>query len=321
MIRSGVAPELGAAGILRALETAIGRLDARYDLKSAGIGFGGPVDSTSGRTRLSHQIEGWEDFAIGDWFRARWPMPVALANDCDAAALAEARWGAGRGRHTVFFVTVGTGVGGGLVIDRTLHGRCRAAVAEIGHLRPGLQAERAEQTVESLASGWGIAAEAAARARGDWTRPLQGLAREAAPGVAPRQRVACSVEVTREHASDLRARCDGDWDRLTARHVAAAAAEGNLLAQDALDSALQTLGWAIAQAVTLTAADIVVVGGGVSLLGESQFFAPLRRAAETYVFPPLRNTYEIVPAALGEEVVLHGAIALAPEPESSSDRP
>ena len=63
--------------------------------------------------------------------------------------------------------------------------------------------------------------------------------------------------------------------------------------------------------ITLLAPEVVVVGGGVSLLGEELFFAPLRDAVRRYVFPPLAESYEIVPAALGEWVVVHGAIALA----------
>ncbi len=86
------------------------------------------------------------------------------------AALAEARFGAGRDKRSVFYVTVGTGVGGGLVLGGTLYGSDRPAIAEIGHLRPGLDATEPSQTVESLASGPGIEASirtALAAAPGD----------------------------------------------------------------------------------------------------------------------------------------------------------
>jgi glucokinase len=74
---------------------------------------------------------------------------------------------------------------------------------------------------------------------------------------------------------------------------------------------VQTLGWAIAQVTTIIAPEVIVVGGGVSLLGEELFFKPLRRFAAEYGFPPLAGSYAIVPAALGEEAVVHGAVALA----------
>ena len=81
-----------------------------------------------------------------------------------------------------------------------------------------------------------------------------------------------------------------------------------------LTHACQVLGWAIAEAITLLSPDVVVIGGGVSLIGESLLFAPLRTEVERYVFPPLLRSYEILPAQLGQEVVVHGALALAASP-------
>ena len=118
-------------------------------------------------------------------------------------------------------------------------------------------------------------------------------------------------------ASDTAAReellrlCQGDLSALTGKQVGDLALVGNSIARTALSQALQTLGWAIAQVLTIASTEVVVVGGGVSLLGEAHFFEPLRAAVAQYVFPPLANSYRIVPAALGEEVVVHGAIALA----------
>ena len=71
--------------------------------------------------------------------------------------------------------------------------------------------------------------------------------------------------------------------------------------------------------ITLLAPNVVVLGGGVSLAGEELFFEPVRRYVRRYVFPPLVDSYQIVPAALGEEVVLHGALALAAEDESRDE--
>ncbi len=78
-----------------------------------------------------------------------------------------------------------------------------------------------------------------------------------------------------------------------------------------MDRACQALGWGIAQVITLVAVEAVIVGGGVSLAGETVFFDPLRRAVATYVFLPLRESYEILAPRLGEEVVVHGAVAMA----------
>ena len=69
----------------------------------------------------SHQIDGWEDFALADWCRQRLCLSARIHNDCDSACLAEARFGAGRNHKVVFYVTVGTGIGGGLVIDGRIY--------------------------------------------------------------------------------------------------------------------------------------------------------------------------------------------------------
>ena len=116
-----------------------------------------------------------------------------------------------------------------------------------------------------------------------------------------------------EFAADLLERCDGQIERLTAAMVAQAASEGNQLAQDVFGHACQVYGWGIAQVITLLAPNVVVLGGGVALVGEALFLGPLRTAVDRYVFPPLQGSFEVVPAELGEEVVLHGALALAGE--------
>ena len=106
-------------------------------------------------------------------------------------------------------------------------------------------------------------------------------------------------------------RCSGDVEQLTAKVIAQAAAEGNEVARDVMQHACDALGLAIAQAITLVAPEVVIVGGGVTLVGEQMFFAPLRRAVDRFVFPPLAGSFSILPARLGELVVVHGALALA----------
>jgi glucokinase len=313
LARADVLAAQAAAGILRQIRQLGARLLAAHDVRGIGIGFGGPVDAHQGRVIKSHQIAGWDNFHLVDWCREAFDLPVTLGNDCDAATLAEARFGAGQGRRSVFYVTVGTGVGGGFVKDGRLLGEGRPAACEIGHLRPGLHAAAADATVESLASGWGIAAAAQERVAGQIMRPFPALRAEdqALNLVELRKRLADAREADREHVADLLERCDQNVEHITAQLVAQAAEEGNLLAQTVLTHACQVLGWAIAQVITLLAPEVIVVGGGVSLMGEQLFFAPLRREVARYVFPPLGDSYAIVPAALGESVVVQGAVLLA----------
>lgn len=312
LVRHDVNAAAGAAAILEEIERSATALAQKHAIERIGIGFGGPVDGAAGVVTKSHQVAGWVNFPLVRWCQETLGKPAVLGNDCDAAALAEARLGAGRGAGSLFYVTVGTGIGGGLVLGGKLHGSGRPAVAEIGHLRPGLLADRPDMTVESLAAGPGIAAAAVARMT-NVSRPLDTL-RSKTGRTSPeqvRKRLADVQQTEEEYIADLLQRSGGDADTLTAKLVAQAAAEGNEIAREVLDHACQALGWAIAQVITLVAPEVVVVGGGVSLIGEQFFFAPLRAEVNRYVFPPLAHSYKLVPAALGELAVVHGAVALA----------
>jgi glucokinase len=311
--RYDVQPKLGAAGILERIEQAGRVLIARHDVSALGIGFGGPIDRAAGAVVKSHHVEGWDDFKLVDWCQKKLTLPAVLENDCDAAGLAEARIGAGQGRSPVFFVTIGTGIGGGLITDQKIYRASGHGAAEIGHLRPGLHADHPDQTVESLASGWGIAAAAQARLSDPISHAFvpfaSGLRRTSPEDV--RQRLIETEEASEEYAADLWDRCDGRLEGLTAQVVAQAAGEGNELARDVLARACQALGWALGQMITLVAPQVVVIGGGVSLMDESLLMAPLRQEVAKYIFPPLAGTYEVLPAKLGEAVVVHGALAAA----------
>jgi glucokinase len=279
----------GAAAIRHQIERVGRELIAEHRVRAVGYGFGGPLDRAAGRTITSHQVAGWDDFPLAEWTQQRLGIAAVLNNDCDAAALAEARFGAGRGERVVFYVTVGTGIGGGLVVDGALYSGARSIAAEIGHLRPGPAAGHPHQTVESIAAGPGIVAA---------------VSRRIAAIDDPQGETLAAI-------AGLEQLCHGDLSRLSAKDIAAASAAGNQIACDALDEALQTLGWAVGQVVTLLAPTVVVIGGGVSLIGEGGFFAPLRQYAARYAFGPLQGAYRIAPAALGEEVVVHGALAAA----------
>ena len=103
-----------------------------------------------------------------------------------------------------------------------------------------------------------------------------------------------------------------DIRELTATHVAQAAAQGDLLAREAiLGASWHYLAEAICQVIALLCPRRIVIGGGVSLMGEELLFEPLRKLVAERVFKPFADCYDIVPAALGEEVVVHGALALA----------
>lgn len=276
--RADVEAADGAEGIQRQIEEIGKQLVKRHDIRAIGVGFGGPVDVAAGRIVKSHHIAGWNGFPLADWCRDTFDLPTAVANDADTAGLGEARFGAGLDNRVVFYSNVGSGIGGALVIDRRIYVGGAGIASELGHLRPGTDADTPNQSVEAAASGWSIAA--AARANDELAKSLA-------------ERFGCAVE------------------QLTTKMVADAARSGNNAALTIFHRAVRHYGWAVAQMISLLAPNVVVIGGGVPLAGEELFFAPLRKEVNRYVFPPLRESCQILPAELGEEVVVHGAMALA----------
>ena len=289
--RRRIEPDQGAVGILAQIEDGTAQLLGRAGLRAAdlgavGIGFGGPVDVARGVVVKSNQVEGWVDFPLADWARERLGVArVAVENDAATAALGEARHGAGVGFDPVLYVTIGSGVGGGLIVGgRIYRGSGRGAV-EIGHLVVGNRGQTT--TLEDAASGWAI---------GKAGRAVLG-----APG---------GME---ESAGRLGLICSGRPELVTAEVVAEAARQGDQRATSILKAAREALAEGLAHAITLLAPSRVILGGGVSLIGANLWLNPIRREVDRRVFPPFRGTFEVVPARLGEAVVVHGALALGCE--------
>jgi glucokinase len=264
--RGTVDPAAGGPGILKQIEAAIPELLQKSflafrDLKAVGVGFGGPTDDETQSVIKSHHIHGWDGFPIGDWVTKLTGLPAAVCNDADVAGLAEARFGAGKGYSPVFYITVGSGIGGGLILDGKIYRGVGKGAAEIGHLRPvyPLGGSPHDDILEHFASGWGI----------------------------------------------------GKAGNCTGKAVAEAAVRGERDAVAIFDRAAQALAEGICSVIKLLCPRLVVIGGGVSLVGEDLFFQPIRRYVTERGFAAFAGLTEIVPAALGEEVVVQGALALA----------
>jgi len=121
--------------LLEMAETALGSVRAA-DRRPAGLGlgFGGPVDYVRQVTRQSFHSPGWSDIPLAEVFASRLDIPALLDNDANAGSLAEALFGAGRDRRTVLYVNVGTGIGGAIVIDGSVHHGATTSAGEIGHV-------------------------------------------------------------------------------------------------------------------------------------------------------------------------------------------
>ncbi|MGB1726221.1 MAG: ROK family protein, partial [Limisphaerales bacterium] len=143
----------GGEGIREQISEALREVQADNAVRAIGVGFGGPINRETGRTCCSHQIKGWDDFPLRDWLSDQaGGLPVHIDNDANTAALGEARDGAGQGESPVFYVTLGSGIGGGLVIDGELYHGASPTETEIGHVRLSPEGE----TLESRCSGWAV---------------------------------------------------------------------------------------------------------------------------------------------------------------------
>ena len=214
----------GGEGIRRRIVTAVPELLAQADLSlqqlsGIGVGFGGPVDDATQSTIKSHQIDGWDAIPLAAWLTEQFGLAAALGNDADVAGLAEALFGAGKGLSPIFYITIGSGMGGGLIVEQKIYRGCGRGAAEIGHLRVPYRGSRVP--LEDVASGWGI--EKLARAAGQ------------------------------------------SW---TAKEVGDRAAVGDPAAQAILAEAWEQLAEAICQVIALLCPKRIVIGGGVSLVGE-----------------------------------------------------
>ena len=150
--RLPIDPDAGASGILALIQSAL----PKSGVEAIGVGFGGPIEA--GRVLASHQVNGWAGFPLAEWFTAKLGVPCAVANDADVAGLAESRYGAGRGHDPCFYVTAGSGVGGGLIVNGEIYTGAGRGASEIGHCIVTVRGEVG--SVESFASGWAIARRA-----------------------------------------------------------------------------------------------------------------------------------------------------------------
>jgi glucokinase len=263
----------GAAGIQGCLKEALAQW-AGTRWQTMGVGFGGPVDWRSGRICCSHQVGGWNDVDLRSWLMDLIGAPVAIENDSNLAALAEARHGAGRGFDPVFYTNSGSGVGGGLIVEGHIYHGAPPGEVEFGQLRlaPG------EPTVEDRCSGWAVDRKIRER-----------CAREPSSELA---RLVCQTR-------------GGE-----ARHLAKALAAGDTAAKQIFEETAGDLAFALSHVVHLFHPGVVVLGGGLSLLGEP-WRAAVAKALPAHLMAAFRPGPEVRLAVLGEDVVPVGALMLA----------
>lgn len=260
-----------------------------YD--AIGISIGGPLDHAAGVVVNFPHLPGWKGIALCDELATALGAPARLDNDANLGALAEHRLGAGRGIRDMVYMTISTGIGGGIIVDdRLVHGVASAA-AELGHITVQTDGPRCDcgnaGCLERMASGTNIARSA---------------------------REALAADPVR--ASILRD-IYGDTASITAATVAAAAADGDELAAEVWDRAMRYLAIGIGSIVHVLAPPLIVLGGGVAQAGDA-LLAPVRRHLREHVFYVPLDRIRVVTAELGHDSAVLGAALLAAAPPTAA---
>jgi glucokinase len=279
-------PREGGAALTQAIADVAKELMSDFTIDSVGVSAAGFVSSDRKTMLATPNIAGWNGVDLDYQLTSLIGLPIVIENDANAAAWGEARFGAGRGKRHMLMLTVGTGIGGGIVVNGELYRGAFGIAAEIGHIRV---------VPEGHLCGCG--------ARGCFEQYGSGnaLMRHA------REAIAASPDIAR----NLLSRGDGTLEGLTGKAITDAARDGDAVALAAFNTTAHWLGAGIASLAVVLDPECVVIGGGVIDAGEI-LLKPTREALERSMPFAGKHPYpEIIGAQLGNEAGLVGVADLA----------
>lgn len=279
-------PTLVEQGAARIFDRMLARLEEMREQQNAqiskiGVGCAGPLDLKRGVAVSPPNLPGWNDFPIVQTIRERFGAPVVLDNDANVAALAEQRFGAGKNLQNLIYITVSTGIGGGVIADnRLLHGLTGNA-GEVGHIvvmPGGVECGcGARGCLEAVCSGTGIARRFRARIETG------------------------AKSVLTEKFENI--------SQITAKHIAEAAAANDCLASEIWDETVFYLARGVGNIIVMFEPEAVILGGGVAQTGDL-LFKPLRELVKNQIKIFSTENIKILPAGLGADSGIYGALAL-----------
>lgn len=292
-IGSGRAPSLATEGvettvaqIVHAAKTAIASAGAARDqVAGVGIGVPGHIDPAGGIVKWApnfyDQGHQYRNVALATPIAQLLELPVLMGNDANVAALGEFRFGAGRQVRSMVMITLGTGIGGGIILDGKLWTGATGGAGEIGHIL--------------IAAGerGGVAAFGS----------LEAMAQIAAIV----ERAARKISLGRK--TSLMDHPDADWHLLTPKEIADAAAQGDALSIEVFEETGYYIGLGIASIVNLLNPEMVTIGGGVAQAGDL-ILDPIRRSARANGIKTMMDICPIVPAELGDDAGIYGGASL-----------
>ncbi len=277
-------PEYAITKLLETSADVVNKLD-KNNLSAIGISCGGPLDSKKGIVQSPPNLPGWDNIQIVQMFKDKFNVPVFLQNDANACALAEWRFGAGKGTENMIFMTFGTGLGAGMILDGRLYTGTNDLAGEIGHIRladDGPEAYGKKGSFEGFCSGSGIA------------RLAHGI-------------LAAKLK-NGEQVSFVQT--EKDLSDLTTKDLAEAAAKGDKTALEIFETSGKYLGIGLSILIDVINPQRIVIGS-VYARNPHLFEAACQKIIEKEALKPAAEVCEIVPAALGDQVGDYASLSVA----------
>ncbi|MDB2111305.1 ROK family protein [Clostridium paraputrificum] len=258
-------------------EVIVGSSTSIDEIEAIGIGSPGPLDAKKGIIITTPNLP-FKDYNLVQPLKEKYNIPVYLDNDANAAAIGEYMFGAGKGKNSIVYFTVSTGVGGGAVLDGKVYRGHTSNALEIGHTTVDPNGPRCNcgnlGCLEAMSSGTAIAKKG-------------------------KEAVSTNVETSlKKH------------DTVTSYEVFKEAEAGDEVAKDIIDNALTYLGIGVANAIATFDPEMIIIGGGVSKAGDI-VFDTVKKVVNKRCFKSMAESCEIVPAGLGSDAGVVGAVALA----------
>ena len=250
-------------------------------ISGIGIAAAGIIDSESGRVIFSPNIPEWREVPLKDIVQERFSLPVYLGNDATLAALGEWRFGVKKKVSDLIYITVSTGIGGGIICNGRLYTGVLGVAGEVGHMTIDVNGPQCNcgnvGCWETLASGTALAREAVKEIKGGASTAITGLV-------------------------------GGDLSRVEAKVVFQAAKQGDRLAGELISRLGYYLGVGLANLVNIFNPELILVGGGVSKMGDL-LLEPASKVVRERAFATSAGAVQIKPALLGDDSSILGAVA------------
>ena len=289
ILTQGRTPMIANGTAEAAFEAVVGAIDSMLSnsvaqIQSIGICAPGPLDPKTGVILNPPNVPCWRDFPLAERIRAKYNIPVKVDNDANAAALAETLWGAAQGFRYVFYATIGTGIGSGIVFDDAIYHGKTGSAGEGGHVsidyRGPVCGCGKRGCIEILAAGPAIGARARAK-----------IASEPSRGKVILDMV------------------NGDLGSITSHHVSEAFESGDALATQVLEDTVHLLIIWLGNIVDLLDPDVIVIGGGVAAMLKS-FFEEIKFGIPKWCVNPRASEIPLSMARYGADAGIAGGAAL-----------